>query len=252
MRNAALFDVRQRELYLSAISPGSVWPGMQDVTVNLTGHDTAFQPGTTTADFGAGITVTSFTVLSPNTATAVINVDQNVRPEICHVVVTTGADQARSRPTVDTQQLGSAGIDAWMRNAALFGVRQRELYLSAASPKSIAPGMQNAAVELTGHDTLFQDGMTTADFGAGITVASLSVHSANTATAIINVDQNAPTGEHNVVLTTGTEQASTQVGLALQTNGRIRQGSATGFQVMAGMTETSLTPAVPVVAAAPK
>jgi hypothetical protein len=48
-------------------------------------------------------------------------------------------------------------------------------------------------------------GSTTANFGAGITVASLTVNSATAATAVLNIDPAATTGARTVTLTTGSE-----------------------------------------------
>jgi hypothetical protein len=57
-------------------------------------------------------------------------------------------------------------------------------------------GQQNLAVNLTGQFTHWTQGTTMASFGEGITVASLTVNSPTTATAILNIDGMAmtPTG----------------------------------------------------------
>src|SRR5947207_10970376 len=44
-----------------------------------------------------------------------------------------------------------------------------------------------------------------ASFGAGITVVSLTVNSATTATTVVNIDAGTATGNRNVTLTTGLE-----------------------------------------------
>src|SRR5947207_14975906 len=44
-----------------------------------------------------------------------------------------------------------------------------------------------------------------ASFGAGITVVSLTVNSATTATTVVNIDAATATGNRNVTLTTGLE-----------------------------------------------
>src|SRR5439155_21106412 len=50
---------------------------------------------------------------------------------------------------------------------------------------------------------------TTANFGAGITLASpLTINSATSATAVLNIDPVATTGSRNVTLTTSTEVAT--------------------------------------------
>src|SRR5205823_12091710 len=64
------------------------------------------------------------------------------------------------------------------------------------------------AIYLTGQFTHFVQETTTASFGAGITVATLTVNSATTATAVVNIDPAAATGSRNVTVTTGGEVRS--------------------------------------------
>src|SRR5262245_64091260 len=68
-------------------------------------------------------------------------------------------------------------------------------------------GQQNVSVSITGRFTHFAQGKTTADFGAGIKVASLTISSATTATAVLNIDTAATAGLRDITLTTGTEVA---------------------------------------------
>src|SRR5207253_7946126 len=72
-------------------------------------------------------------------------------------------------------------------------------------------GQQNLNVNLTGQFTHFVQGTTTASFGAGITVATLTVNSATTATAVLNIDPAAATGSRNVTMTTGGDRKSTRL-----------------------------------------
>src|SRR5437762_4329469 len=60
-------------------------------------------------------------------------------------------------------------------------------------------------MSLSGQFTHFVQGTTTASFGAGITVVSLTVNSATTATTVVNIDAGTATGNRNVTLTTGLE-----------------------------------------------
>ncbi len=59
---------------IASVSPNNGRQG-QTLTVNITGQNTNFVQGTTTASFGVGIAVTSLTVSSPTAAAAVINID---------------------------------------------------------------------------------------------------------------------------------------------------------------------------------
>jgi hypothetical protein len=80
--------------------------------------------------------------------------------------------------------------------------------LTSVVPNSGQQGQTLTSVAIVGANTHFAAGSTTADFGAGITVNSLTVNSATSATANITVQSNAVPGSRTVTLTTGTEGAS--------------------------------------------
>ena len=80
--------------------------------------------------------------------------------------------------------------------------------VTLVNPNTGHPGQQNESVAITGQFTHFVQGTTTADFGPNITVASLTVNSATSATAILNISQTAALGAVNVTLTTGGEVAT--------------------------------------------
>src|SRR5256886_12654286 len=83
-------------------------------------------------------------------------------------------------------------------------------------PNTTGPqGQQNLPVSLTGQFTHFVQGTTTASFGAGITVATLTVNSATAATAVVNIDPAAATGRRDVTMTTAGEVGTTPVGKGL-------------------------------------
>src|SRR5947199_9773028 len=73
-------------------------------------------------------------------------------------------------------------------------------------------GQQNVNVTLTGQFTHFVQGTTTASFGAGITVVTLTVNSATGAAAVVNIDPAAATGSRDVTMTTAGEVVTTPVG----------------------------------------
>src|SRR5207302_11114386 len=70
---------------------------------------------------------------------------------------------------------------------------------------ALQQGQQNLSVNLTGQFTHWVQGTTTASFGAGITVATLTVNSATTVTAVLNIDPAAAAGSRNVTSTEGEE-----------------------------------------------
>ena len=89
--------------------------------------------------------------------------------------------------------------------------------ISSFSPNTGQQGRQNLSVGITGQFTNWVQGTTTADFGAGVTVASLKVSSATSATATLNIDPAAATGARNVTLSTNTEVAALANGFTITT-----------------------------------
>lgn len=77
--------------------------------------------------------------------------------------------------------------------------------LLSISPTIGLQGQQNVSVNVTGQFTSWVQGTTTASFGAGITVATLTVNTSTSATAVISIDPAAATGTRTVLLTTGAE-----------------------------------------------
>ena len=80
---------------LTQINPHQVSQGQQNVSVTLTGKNTSFAQGKTTADFGPGITVTSLTVTSPTTASALVNVDHAATSGFRTITLITGINRAQ-------------------------------------------------------------------------------------------------------------------------------------------------------------
>src|SRR5206468_5887178 len=111
---------------------------------------------TTTASFGAGITVASLTVSSPTAAAAVLIIDPAAATGSRDVTLTTGGEVV----TVGNGFTVTVGTPA----------------LQSVTPTGGQQGQQRN-VTLGGQFTHFVQGTTTASFGAGITVASLTVSS---------------------------------------------------------------------------
>ncbi len=82
-------------------------------------------------------------------------------------------------------------------------------------PGSSQQGQQNLSVALAGQYTNWVQGTTTASFGTGITVASLTVNSPTSATAVVSIDPAAATGPRTVTLTTGSEVATLENGFTV-------------------------------------
>jgi hypothetical protein len=181
-----VFTITQTQPELLAVVPGSGAQGVVE-TVNLTGQFTNFVNGTTTASFGAGITVNSVTVSSATAAQANITVQPTAALGYRSVSVTTGA-QVLSLTNGFQVTTGPAAI----------------LSLNPASG-----GQGNSlAVLVTGSQTNFASGVTTAAFGGGISVTGISVTDGLHATVNISIPNSTPTGAYDVSLTTGGEVAT--------------------------------------------
>src|SRR5581483_12391424 len=179
------FTVTNGTPVLTQVNPNTGVQGQQNVSVALTGQFTHFVQGTTTASFGAGITVASLTASSATSATAVLDISATAAGGARNVSLTTGGE-------VVTLANG-------------FTVTNGTPVLTQVNPNTGVQGQQNVSVALTGQFTHFVQGTTTASFGAGITVASLTANSATSATAVLNISATAAGGARNVSLTTGGE-----------------------------------------------
>lgn len=184
---------------LSAVNPDSGVQGQQNLSVNLAGQFTHWVQGATTASFGASITVTSLTVNSPTTATALITIDRMAPTVASTVSVTTGAEVASL-------------VNGFVVTAGTPVVVQ-------VNPNSGPQGQQSLAVTIAGYFTHFAQGTTQADFGAGITVNSVAVASATSLTANISIAQSATAGPRTVAVTTGSEVAALTDGFAVSLAG---------------------------------
>ena len=87
--------------------------------------------------------------------------------------------------------------------------------ITSISPNTAQQGQQNLSVNLTGQFTHWAQGTAAASFGAGITVAALTVNSTTTATAVLNIEPAAATGTRTVTVTTGAEVASLSDGFTV-------------------------------------
>ncbi|MBZ5626713.1 MAG: hypothetical protein LAQ69_49750 [Acidobacteriia bacterium] len=184
----------------------------QSLTVAVTGTYTNFQQSSTTANFGPAIGVTSLTVTSPATV---------------NVAIAIGA-LALTGPRSVTIRSGSTDF------SFTFTVNASSARITAVAPASGARG-QNLTVTVTGQDTHFAGGATSASFaGSGIAAGAVTVLSPTSATLPVAIDQAATAGPRTLRLTTGGEVAS----------------STAGFTVTPGLTPSSYSSGNPLVTAA--
>ena len=190
------FTVNNGTPGLLSVNPNSGQQGQQNESVTMTGQFTHWAQGTSIVSFGAGVTVASLTINSPTSATAVLNIDPAAATGARNVTVTTNTEVVTL-----TNGFTVNGVPV----------------LTQVSPTSGPQGQQNLSVAISGQSTHFLQGTSQANFGAGITVASLTVNSPTSATAVLNIDPATTTGPRAVTLTTGTEVATLTNGFAVTT-----------------------------------
>jgi len=192
-----VFTITQTQPELLSVVPTSGAQGLTTSPVNLTGDFTSWVNGTTTANFGAGITVNSVTVSSPTAAVANITVSPTATLGARTVSVTTGA-QVVSLTNAYTVTVGPAAI---------------------AGPLVPATGGQGQAlnIAITGSQTHWVQGTTTAQFGGGIQVTSVTINSLTSATVGISIPNGTALASYTVSLTTGGEVASILNGFSVTT-----------------------------------
>lgn len=160
------------------------------LSLTVTGANTHFVNGITTASLGAGINVTSVTVTSPTSATVNIAVNAAASLGLRDVVLMTNAESA----TLPSGFLVGEPIPVVP-------------YIGSSSPDYGLSG-QSYSLTVTGVHTHFVNGVTTASLGAGITVTGVTVTSRTSAVVNITVDTSALTGDRDVVLQTNGETVS--------------------------------------------
>ncbi len=165
------------------LSPTSGVQG-QTLTIGVTGVNTLFVNGTTTATFGTGtITVNSVTVSSSTAASLNVTISPTAAVGVYTLGMTTGAQLVQANFTVNASSAAIASI----------------------APSSEPQGFGAVALVVTGSGTHFANGTTTASITGGITVNSVVVSSLTSATVNVSVPSSATVGGQTVTLTTGGE-----------------------------------------------
>ncbi len=152
----------------------------------VTGSGTHFN-ATSVVTFCSGITTVQATLNSSTQLTVIVNVSPSAPIGGCNATVTTGGEVATG--------------------SNLFSILGGLPVVSSASPVIADQNDQNVSVSVTGLYTHFVNGVTSASFGAGITVNSVVVGSATSATVNITVSPTAAIGGRTVTITTSGETA---------------------------------------------
>ena len=182
-------DIEQGFAKLHSTIPGG---GVQGVTLNLQvlGQFTHWVQGVTSAAFNQDITVNSFTVIDNVNAIANITVsplayvDNTCNPSGHTITITTGAEQV-SIP--GSFCLGRSGAQ-----------------VTKVYPSIGAQGT-TLSVTVTGSGTNWVNGITTANFGSGITVSTFQVSNSTTINAVIDIDPAAQNGYRTVFVQAGSQ-----------------------------------------------
>jgi hypothetical protein len=189
------FTITQTQAELAFIDPTSLTQG-QSQNLTITGIDTTFS-ASSVVTAANGITVNSVTFNSATSLTANVSVSPTISLGYKAITVTTGS-QIVSSPSLFQVTTGPAAIDN-------------------LNPATGNEG-QSLQVVVTGSQTHFANGITSALFAGGISVTGVTVQSQLQATVNIFIPASVPTGAYNVTLTTAGEVATILGGFTV-TNG---------------------------------
>ena len=182
---------------VNSVTPSTGGQGVNIPALQIMGTNTNWAQGVTTLTF-PGVLINSFVVNSPTLITANVTVSAYAPAGQVSVTTATGGEVA-------------IGVN-------LFTITQTQPQLLAVVPSSGPQGWTTQNVHLTGDFTHFCDNITTtctagytpstAYFGTGIVVNSVTAASNTSATANVTVEPTTSLGYRNVTVTTGTENVT--------------------------------------------
>jgi hypothetical protein len=182
------FSVTAGTPVITEIDPNSARQGQANLNVAITGRFTHWTQGQTTASFGPSITVHSLAVSDSTHATANLTVAVSAALGPRNVTLTTGDEVV----TLNNGFTVTTGLPV----------------ITEISPSSGKQGQEALNVAITGRFTHWAQGQTSANFGASITILSVTVTDATHATVRITVAGDAAVGTRNVTLNTGSESVT--------------------------------------------
>jgi hypothetical protein len=181
---------------LAHAAPDHGSPGQAGLNILVTGAFSHFAQGTTTAAFGAGITVNAVTVHNPNQATVNVTIAPGATLGSRTITLTTGSEVVS---LTDGFAVTNEGAPT----------------LTHIWPATAPHGSTNLDVMVAADFTHFVQGTTTANLGGGITVNSVTVQSATQATVNVTISNTATQGARTVRLITGSEAVSVAGGFTV-------------------------------------
>lgn len=168
-----------------SVIPASGQQG-ETLSVTITGANTQFTSASTVS-FGAGITVNSLVQNSNTSLTANITVQSGATIGQRNVVVTTNGSPVTA--------------------ANAFSVTAGTPRIISVAPTSLQRG-RSQAFTVTGEFTNFQQGVTTINAGAGVTVGTVTVTSPTSLTVVLSAASDATLGARTLIATTGSQVVS--------------------------------------------
>ena len=177
-----------------------VFPGPVSITLTGSVTDDGLPTGGTLTTTWSEISGPSPVSFGTPTATFPDVADQ-LNPVVTSATFSTPGTYVFSLTGSDSQLSGSASVTVTVNPMQIPAVL-------LVNPNTGLQGQQNLSLNITGQFTHFAQGTTTASFGTGITLALLTVNSATSATAVLNISPAATAGPRRVTLTTGTEMAT--------------------------------------------
>lgn len=181
-----LFSVTTGSASIASVTPNTGKQNSVGLQFTVTGNNTHFTQATPSVSLGSGVSTTQVQVISDTSLTATVNIAPFAPVQNNTVTVTTGGEQASL----------SNGFTVTIGNP----------FVASASPVSANQG-DTLNVNVAGQYTNFVAGTTAANFGAGITVNSVSVSSATAATVNLSIDPAATVGVRTITMTTNSEVA---------------------------------------------
>lgn len=163
------------------------------VTLTINAEKSHFLPTVTSADLGAGITISAVDVISPTQALVTVAIAEEARAGSRAVQLMTGAEQLR-------------------QNAAFTVTRPTPARaLTAISPEQAMSG-RTLTVTVTASNTHFVAGESTLTMGNGITTSGIQVISPTVLVATATIAADAMPGARLVTVQTGTEVVTRSAG----------------------------------------
>jgi len=170
---------------VASVSPGAGQAGTALTQVVINGTNTHFS-SSSILSFGTGITFSNQQCPTLTQCTATVTIASNATPGARTVEVTTGTEVAKL--TVGFAVATSAGLS-----------------FQTITPASGAQATQSLSVSLHANNAHFKQGVTYGNFGAGITINSITVGDNTDAVANISISPYTPVGGRQITLVTGGE-----------------------------------------------